>query len=136
MSKTQTETVETAYGSVDVELAECDSCGNRVRADKTVPFEIGDREGRACEHCRDEGPMSFPEEMGISASPSITFAVYCFLLPVAVAAVADAGDESDVKPDEKAALLGMAVGGGLWMCIALLAVFPTLQLAVFGALPF
>jgi len=55
-----TETVQTTYGDVEIDVVDCDSCGNRVAKDDTVEFTIGDREGRACRHCEGEGPVSFP----------------------------------------------------------------------------
>jgi len=54
-------TVDTPYGETTIEVVECDSCGNTVSKDDTVEFTLGDREGRACEHCYDSGPVSFPE---------------------------------------------------------------------------
>ena len=60
MTDTETHTVETAFGPAEVETLECDSCGNRVAAENTVPFTIGNTDGRACEHCEATGPVSFP----------------------------------------------------------------------------
>lgn len=60
---TETHTVQTAYGETEIETCECDSCGTRVAYDNTVPFRIGDTEGRACEHCEETGPISFPKRV-------------------------------------------------------------------------
>jgi len=60
MTQSKTETVQTTYGDVEIDVVDCDSCGNRVAKDDTVEFTIGDREGRACSHCESEGPVSFP----------------------------------------------------------------------------
>ena len=60
----QTKTVQTAYGDVDVEVVECDSCGNTIGKDEAREFTLGEREGYACEHCVDEGPISFPDRFG------------------------------------------------------------------------
>jgi hypothetical protein len=57
----QTETIETRFGSVEIETYECDSCGVEVAKEDTVPFEIGSREGRACQTCEESGPISFPK---------------------------------------------------------------------------
>jgi len=56
-------TVDTPYGETTIEVVECDSCGNTVSKDDTVEFTLGDRTGRACEHCYDSGPVSFPEKV-------------------------------------------------------------------------
>ncbi|AGM11133.1 hypothetical protein M196_gp41 [Halorubrum tailed virus 4] len=60
----QTKTVQTAYGDVDVEVVECDSCGNTIGKDEAREFTLGNREGHACEHCVGEGPISFPSKYG------------------------------------------------------------------------
>ena len=60
----QTKTVQTTYGDVEVEVVECDSCGNTISKDEAREFTLGNREGHACEHCVDEGPISFPSKYG------------------------------------------------------------------------
>jgi hypothetical protein len=60
----QTKTVQTTYGDVEVEVVECDSCGNTIGKDEAREFTLGNREGHACEHCVDEGPISFPSKYG------------------------------------------------------------------------
>lgn len=55
-----TKTVQTAYGETTIEVVECDSCGAEVAKDDALEFTLGEREGRACEHCYDSGPISFP----------------------------------------------------------------------------
>jgi len=57
-----TQTAETVHGSVEYETVECASCGNETVKDDAKDFQIGDREGKACEHCYKEGPISFPEK--------------------------------------------------------------------------
>jgi len=66
----ESHTVQTQYGEATIETYECDSCGNRVAYENTVEFQIGSREGRACEHCESEGPVSFPERVRDWALPS------------------------------------------------------------------
>ena len=63
-------TVDTPYGETTIEVVECDSCGNTVSKNDTVEFTLGDRTGRACEHCYDNGPISFPERVTEWALPS------------------------------------------------------------------
>ncbi len=63
MSSAETHTVETQYGPTTIETYDCDSCGNTVAYENTVPFTIGDTEGRACEHCEANGPISFPKRV-------------------------------------------------------------------------
>jgi len=62
-------TVQTQYGEATIKTYECDSCGNRVAYENTVEFSIGDRDGRACEHCEQNGPISFPERVREWALP-------------------------------------------------------------------
>jgi len=69
MSGTQTEAVETVYGSVNVETVTCDSCGETMLKDDANDFSIGDREGHACDYCVREGPISFPERVREYALP-------------------------------------------------------------------
>lgn len=58
-----TKTVQTIHGDVEVQLTECDSCGNEVRVEETVPFQLGSREGVACkEYCVENGPLNFPSK--------------------------------------------------------------------------
>lgn len=63
MTEPQTKTVQTEYGEATIETYDCDSCGNTVAYEETVEFTIGDREGRACSHCDDNGPISFPQKV-------------------------------------------------------------------------
>ena len=65
------ETVETVYGSVEVDTVECDSCGDTILRDDAYRFRMGppsnkgmssvEYNGYACEHCAEVGPASFPE---------------------------------------------------------------------------
>jgi len=63
MSDPESHTVSTQYGETTIDVYECDSCGNTVAHENTVEFTLGDREGRACEHCADTGPIGFPERV-------------------------------------------------------------------------
>jgi len=65
-----TETIQTQYGETEIQVYDCDSCGNRVAYDETVEFTLGDRQGRACEVCADEGPVSFPPSVDILLQPA------------------------------------------------------------------
>ena len=69
-SDPETQTVQTEYGETSIEVYECDSCGNHVAHKETVRFTLGDREGRACKHCREAGPISFPEKIQQFALPT------------------------------------------------------------------
>lgn len=60
MTKTKTITETTTHGEVEYEVVECDSCGNDVMTDEALDFQIGDREGKACSHCVEVGPIDFP----------------------------------------------------------------------------
>lgn len=96
MTEPDTQTVQTEYGEATIETYDCDSCGNTVAYEETVEFTIGDREGRACSHCDDNGPISFPQnvrEWSLPEDPDdyapptlfsiliapITLPIYCFL---------------------------------------------------------
>jgi len=71
----QTQTIQTAYGETTIETYECDSCGNTVPYDDTVEFVIGDREGRACEHCEANGPISVPAKVASISLPNDTISI-------------------------------------------------------------
>lgn len=73
-------TVDTPYGETTIEVVECDSCGNTVSKDDTVEFTLGDRTGRACKHCYDEGPVSFPERVLDKENFSLKDMMICILL--------------------------------------------------------
>jgi len=60
---TQTETIHTAYGDVEVETVECSSCGEKIAKDDAKDFTIGSRSGYACSYCEKNGPISFPERV-------------------------------------------------------------------------
>lgn len=82
---TETKTAQTVYGDVEYETVECDSCNNEVMKEEAFRFLLFgeetlrqkidkyDRteykfendtliEGWACEHCHENGPISFPED--------------------------------------------------------------------------
>lgn len=106
---TRTETVETVYGDVEVSLVDCDSCGNPVRKRDAVEFSIGGRDGWACEHCEEEGPLSFPERVGLEEPPFLwlifaVFAPLVFILCIGFMADPDT-DTEDVHP-----FLGLFIG--------------------------
>ena len=63
MSKTETQQVETRYGSLNVETIECDSCGDTMLKEDANTFTIGERTGHACDYCVREGPISFPKRV-------------------------------------------------------------------------
>jgi hypothetical protein len=66
----ETKTVETEYGTAEIEVVECDSCGNTVGKEEAKEFTIADRKGWACEYCAENGPLSFPEKVRKFALPS------------------------------------------------------------------
>jgi len=77
-----TKTAETVHGSVEYETVECASCGNETVVDDAKDFQIGDREGKACEHCYKEGPISFPTGLPINQQGS--YLTTAFLWPFAL----------------------------------------------------
>ena len=82
--------VETVYGDYEIETYECDSCGNVVAYEHTVPFTIGDTEGRACEHCEENGPISFPkrvvEDMNLFTNADMHLLGFVSLAPILIPA--------------------------------------------------
>jgi len=82
MSETQTETIETRYGSVDIETVECDSCGQQIGKEQANEFTLGDRDGHACDHCVDEGPISFPPSVDIQGKPRESIGFSIVLWPI------------------------------------------------------
>jgi len=70
MSDAKQESVETVYGTVDVETVDCDSCGEAMLKEDANPFTIGDRDGYACDYCVREGPIGFPERVREYALPT------------------------------------------------------------------
>lgn len=82
MSTTTTKQIPTAYGDVEIETVECDSCGDEVPKEDASDFLVGDirqtnhwhhksavefevsdttlRRGYLCSYCEDRGPLSTP----------------------------------------------------------------------------
>ena len=93
---TETETVDTLYGTVEIETVDCDSCGTTIAREEAYPFRIGEetataagcvREGYACPVCGDEGPAGFPERVREWAAPDsgrLPLHVALALAPVAL----------------------------------------------------
>ena len=63
---TETQEVQTRFGEVQIETVECDSCENTIAKEDAHEFTLGDREGHACSHCVDDGPISFPPSVDIA----------------------------------------------------------------------
>ena len=91
MTQPETQNIETEYGTATIETYDCDSCGNTVAYENTVKFTIGETEGRACEYCEKNGPISFPKRALEFAWPSDgvfglgwNIALAFLILPVAV----------------------------------------------------
>ena len=70
----ETKTVQTAYGEASIKVVECDSCGAEVNKESAARFAMDSETtnprfnnaecvGYACEHCVDEGPISYPERI-------------------------------------------------------------------------
>jgi hypothetical protein len=87
-----TKTVQTPYGDTTIDVVECDSCGAEVAKDDALEFTLGDRTGWACEHCYDNGPISFPEKVTEWTTPTDASgrnpAAYIALYPIFVFFVA------------------------------------------------
>lgn len=117
---TETKKVETEFGTAEIEVVECDSCGNKVGKEEAKRFAIGERvpnprindaevNGWACEYCLDNGPLSFPqkvrnwtfptEEKSSSDSDGLTFFIpFAFLmLPIGTIAGFNENENQFVK---------------------------------------
>jgi len=71
---TKTKTIQHRYGEKEIEVVECDSCGQEVAKDESYSFlmikgdswVVGDNtdvDGWACQHCA-ENPISYPVILG------------------------------------------------------------------------
>lgn len=63
MKKSRMKTVHTEYGDTEIEIVDCDSCNNTIAKEEALSFSIGNKEGWACPHCYEEGPVSFPKKI-------------------------------------------------------------------------
>ena len=93
---TDTEIIQTAYGGVEIETVDCDSCGQTIGKDNANEFTLSDREGHACDHCVDNGPISFPPSVDIaikghSAEMPLTFIAMwpLFMIPTLATTIFD-----------------------------------------------
>jgi len=68
---TKTKTIQHEYGEKEIEVVECDSCGQEVAKNKAYAFLmtkggswiVGDNidvDGWACEYCVENDPIDFP----------------------------------------------------------------------------
>lgn len=129
MTKTGTKTVETAYGTAEFDMVECDSCGQEVPAEDAVDFTIGDREGDACQLCADDGPIDFPEKVYDSLPLEVVPMGIAFW-PALVVAVALVYGQEDVAPEAEDFLTLMAVTSAGAVVWTVLAIFGALRLGV------
>jgi len=125
------ETVETVYGSVEVDTVECDSCGDTILKDDAYLFYIEDSpntltandkyNGYACKHCADVGPASFPgqevssdeDKMPILAALML-IVLYPFLAPfVSLVCIVDRPFKDDVVSGYMYSFLATIFWGGL-----------------------
>ena len=125
------ETVETVYGSVEVDTVECDSCGDTILRDGAYRFGMSTNthkkinhskyNGYACEHCADVGPASFPgqevssdeDKMPILAALML-IVLYPFLAPfVSLVCIVDRPFKDDVVSGYMYSFLATIFWGGL-----------------------
>lgn len=70
IAMTNTETVSTKYGEVEVEVVTCDSCGQEIKESEALRFTVEDdagsghyshtiNEGSICKHCANN-PIDYP----------------------------------------------------------------------------
>jgi len=123
------ETVETVYGSVEVDTVECDSCGDTILKDEAYRFgmdtspnkRMNDVEynGYACEHCADMGPVSFPDKIVSSDADSVSLGqalMLTVLFPIAspiisLAILMDGPHKNDVASGYAYSFIGLVLWG-------------------------
>jgi len=123
------ETVETVYGSVEVDTVECESCGETILREDAYRFGMSTNpykkinestyNGYACEHCANIGPASFPERVASSEGDSVSPAdklilTVCFpvLAPtIFIRILTDARIENNVAIGYMYAFIGMLLWG-------------------------
>jgi len=116
---TETETIETQYGTVEVETVTCDSCGQRIGKEEAHDFTIGDREGYACDHCVDDGPLSFPPSVDFNVEPAEEYWLGVLLWPAGMIFIS-MDYHTDKAPKRLKEWHGGAVGALLWTTLPLL----------------
>lgn len=112
MTKTKTVEEQTIHGSIEYSVVECDSCGQDVMEDEANEFVIGDREGYACDVCKDEGPVGFPEKK-IHDNP-VMMLVVALGWPVCMLAYLD---DPDIHSEFDVGWLAASLGASLWMFV-------------------
>ena len=123
------ETVETVYGSVEVDTVDCDSCGETILRDGAYRFgmdtspnkRMNDVEynGYACEHCAKVGPASFPERVVSSDRDSVSLREALMLIvwfPIASPIISllilvDGPRKNDVASGYAYAFIGLLLWG-------------------------
>jgi len=119
---TKTETIETQYGTVEVETVECDSCGQRIGKEEAHDFTIGDRDGYACAHCVDDGPISFPPSVDFNVEPTEEYWLGVLLWPAGMIFISR-DYHTDKAPKRLKEWHAGAVGALLWTTLPLLILF-------------
>ena len=116
------ETVQTEYGDVEIEVGECDQCGQKVRADKLYEYEIdmGDevRSGTVCDFCASEPVTEIPSYKRLFVSDSMYSIVGGFVMVVAFPAVVwiVLGDQTIERSDKFFYICSM-VGLVVWLLL-------------------
>lgn len=122
MSKSKTKTIETQYGTAEIEVVECDSCGQTIGKDDAVEFTIGSRDGYACQHCEQNGPISWPKKVVDWSMPQDTdngenvgllFFCSMYVLAMPIYTVGGFTDDDEFSQGFAAAIVSTAV----WLTI-------------------
>jgi len=116
---TKTKTVQTEYGDVEIDVVECDSCGIDVRKDKAKDFNIGQREGYACEMCEQNGPVSFPESTVNGFDGIDWFIIANYPVGVLLGVVFVLREGSAALTNEGKGFITAILGTILWTCIVI-----------------
>jgi len=116
---TDTETIQTAYGDVEIETVDCDSCGQTIGKDDANEFTLSDREGHACDHCVDNGPISFPPTVDFNVEPAEEYWLGVLLWPAGMIFIS-MDYHTDKAPKRLKEWHAGAVGALLWTTLLLL----------------
>ena len=124
-----TETVQTQYGDVSVDVGTCDECGQTIKEDKLYEYVMivdgEERSGHVCEYCADTGVSSIPLrdqffayfEDSIGENALSVFIMLTITLPVMLPALLlDGGVETHAKWVMTGTMIGTVIWTSLtWM---------------------
>ena len=124
-----TETVQTQYGDVSVDVGTCDECGQTMKEDNLYEYVIFDdgkkRTGQVCTYCADTNMTTIPrrdqffEYFDTVAEDNVlaAFITLSIVFPAVLPAILL---EDRIKSDAKWILTGATIGTIFWTHIILM----------------